>query len=162
MIDIKRILVPTDFSRNSEPAQRYAEELSRAFGADIHLLYVLEHMRAYGMEFGGFAGEGFDPGFDEQDAVKKLGELELEVDSGCTVHRKIRVGSPADVICQYAREQDVDVLVLGTHGRTGLTRLLMGSVAEEVVRRAHCPVLTVRPDGRHFVMPEQQTEATAS
>ena len=162
MIDIKRILVPTDFSRNSEPALRYAEELAHAFRAEVHLLYVLEHVRAYGMEFGGFAGEGFDPAFDEQDAVRKLGEVQIETDPECPVHRKIKVGSPADVICQYAREHEVDVVILGTHGRSGLTRLLMGSVAEEVVRRAHCPVLTVRPDGRHFVTPEQQTETAVS
>lgn len=162
MIAIKRILVPTDFSRNSKPALRCAEQLSRAFHAHIHLVYVLEHIRAYGMEFGGFAGEGFDPAFDEQDAVRKLGQVQVDTDPDCTVHRAIRGGSPGDVICQYAREHEVDLLILGTHGRSGLTRLLMGSVAEEVVRRAHCPVLTVRPEGRHFVTPEQETEAAVS
>ncbi|HUQ68179.1 MAG TPA: universal stress protein, partial [Planctomycetaceae bacterium] len=71
--------------------------------------------------------------------------------AGRSVQRVIRIGAPYVEIVKYAAEQDVDVIVVGTHGRSGLTHLLLGSTAEKVVRKAPCPVLTVHPKGHQFV-----------
>jgi nucleotide-binding universal stress UspA family protein len=67
--------------------------------------------------------------------------------------REIRIGVPFLEIIRYAKEQDIDLIVVGTHGRSGLSHVLLGSVAERVVRKAPCPVLTVHPEGHQFVMP---------
>ena len=69
------------------------------------------------------------------------------------VVRHVDTGVPFLEVIRYAREHDIDLIVLGTHGRTGLVHMLMGSVAEKIVRKAPCPVLTVRPEGHDFVMP---------
>ena len=73
--------------------------------------------------------------------------------TGKTVVREVRYGYAYREIVRHAKEQNVDLIVVGTHGRTGLTHLFLGSVAEKVVRNAPCPVLTVRPEGHQFVMP---------
>ena len=73
--------------------------------------------------------------------------------AGRTVIQAVVEGSPKVEIIRYARKQDIDLIVLSTHGRTGLSHVIMGSVAESVVRTAPCPVLTVRPEGHQFVMP---------
>jgi universal stress protein A len=159
MIGLKRILVPTDFSETSEAALRYGVELARAFGSQIYLLHVPEHP--------GEAAEADYPiGLFEamQSAARdRLGhvltEREMrELRPECAM----RLGKPSEEIVQHAAEHEIDLIVMGTHGREGLVRALMGSVAETVVRRARCPVLTVHRPEHAFVMATKSLERSAT
>lgn len=155
MIDLKRIAVPTDFSEYSNNALKYGCALSEKFGADLHLIHVLQDLVAMVPE----PGLAFPPPGDyiEQlntsckDALEKLPDESWSV--GGEVIRAVRQGPAFVEIVRYAKENDIDLLVMGTHGRSGLTHVLLGSVAEKVVRKSPCPVLTVRPDQHQFVMP---------
>jgi nucleotide-binding universal stress UspA family protein len=164
MIDITRILVPTDFSEPSEAALDYARAIARQFGATLHVLHVVEAPFVTGP----FSAEMYIPEAPSvqaeliQDATLKLARRVLPSDKaryGAT--KEIIVGLAAKTIVQYAGEQKFDLIVMGTHGRTGLAHLLMGSVAEHVVRAAPCPVLTVRPTGTERIPIEERSEALA-
>ncbi len=156
MIKLNRILAPTDFSDNSRLALEYAAALGERFESELHLLHVLQDVLSVVAPEPGlvFASAG--------DYVKELREsaeatLQKLVESkplaGKKVVRHVRQGQPFVEIIRYARDKSIDLIVIGTHGRTGLAHALMGSVAERVVRKAGCPVLTVRPGGHQFVMP---------
>ena len=151
MITLKKILVPTDFSKHSDQAMRYGAELAAKFGAELHLLHAIETMP---YTFG--EGACFPPETAaemEAAAIKQLEDLMLDAAGDLTVIRKSTHGYPFLEIIHYAKENDIDLIVLGTHGRGAIAHMLLGSVAEKVVRKASCPVLTVR-DGEHdFVMP---------
>ena len=141
-----RILVPTDFSEPSEAALEYARAVATRFGASLHLLHVVDdpYRAAYATEAYIPEVEGLR---DEliADAIGKLKERLRSPDVGslhATTHAVI--GIPAWSIVEYAGMHDIDLIVMGTHGRAGMSHLLMGSVAEQVVRTALCPVLTVR------------------
>ena len=152
-IQLKRILLPTDFSDYSAAATKYACELAIRFHAELHLLHALE-IRSTTPAFGmGLAMPSYT--HESQAAVEKAmtSVLDSEWPAERRVVRAIVEGSPKVEIIQYARQHDIDLIVLATHGRTGLSHVLMGSVAEAVVRTAPCPVLTVRPEGHQFVMP---------
>lgn len=156
MLTIKKVLFPTDFSEFAREAEHYACELARQHSAELHLLTVVEALlpvtplpSGAPMTIG-----GIDPVEMPRHALRAL---EAYPDSqwghGLKIVRVVRSGSPFVEIIRYAREQDIDLIVIGTHGRTGLKHVLMGSVAERVVRKASCPVLTVRPKTHSFVMP---------
>lgn len=164
MIDIKTILAPTDFSKNSEPAMQYAFELARQYNADLKLIHVVDDVGVYAMEMemGAYIDSGNDLVESERRAFQRMEELALPEDIQTRVTRHTMIGAPSAGICRFANENNVDVIVISTHGRTGLNRLLMGSVAEHVARRAPCPVLTVRPSGNQFVESEEQAESAAS
>ncbi len=155
MIKLKQILVATDFSDCSEHALRYACEFAEAFGAELHLVYVNEPPAAAYSEFGvGFVGvEGIE------DDIKRGATAKLDALPGrkwqdkLTVSRAVLFGTPFIEIVRYARENDIDLIVLGTHGRGAIAHMLMGSTAEKVVRKASCPVMTVRPEAHEFVHP---------
>lgn len=151
MIDLKRILVPVDFSKHSHNALRYAVAFADALGAELHLLHVVQEPASYTRMY----VPPEDWLTEERDAARR--ELEKlpgdEVKANVAVLREVRSGSPLVEIIQYAKEADIDLIVMGTHGRTGLAHLLLGSVAENVVRQAPCPVLTVRNPEHEFVMP---------
>jgi universal stress protein A len=155
MIELKRILVPTDFSDHSKNAMNYACSLAEKFGADLHVLHVLQDLVAMVPE----PGLAFPPPGDymqelEESATKALTELPGDARSGVgNIVRSVRQGPPFLEIIRYAKEHDIDLIVLGTHGRSGLAHMLLGSVAERVVRKAPCPVLTVRPESHTFEMP---------
>jgi nucleotide-binding universal stress UspA family protein len=150
MIKIDRVLVPTDFSEYSDQARTYACELAKRFDAELHLVHVV-HLVAQPFYGGPISDELLNP---EEPALEKLEGLQgPDLDQVSRVVRRVQVGSPFVEIVRYARENDVDLIVMGTHGRTGLAHALIGSVAERVVRKAPCPVLTVRPEGHQFVMP---------
>ena len=154
MIQLKRILHPTDFSENSQEATRYACGLVEKFYSELHLLHVLELHPSSAPVFGG--GLALRPPVQEskQAAEKHLSQVvDQEWQEGKLVVRATAEGRPFVEIIRYAREHDIDLIVMGTHGRSGLAHALMGSVAERVVRKAPCPVLTVRPGGHEFVMP---------
>lgn len=155
MIDLKRILHPTDFSEHSQCAQAYAVEFARQFGAELHLVHVVDELTT------------LPPAPDAIYAVPQIDFAEVRRNAEAALARlsqslpamskpvvtSLRTGPPLLEIVRCAKENDIDLIVLGTHGRTGLQHVLMGSVAENVVRKASCPVLTVRPEGHQFVMP---------
>jgi universal stress protein A len=153
-IRLQKILLPTDFSNYSAAATKYARELTTKFDAELHILHVLETHLVSTPTF----GMGLDlPKYVSESkaaAEKSLTSvLDPEWSASRTVVKALVEGSPKVEIVAYARKHSIDLIVLATHGRSGLAHVLMGSVAESVVRTAPCPVLTVRPEGHQFVMP---------
>ncbi|NQV28269.1 MAG: universal stress protein [Rhodopirellula sp.] len=151
MITLKKILVPTDFSEHSNKALLYGAELAAKFGAELHLLHAIEAMPlAYG------EGAYFPPETEaelEAAAVRQLDHLSVDATSELKVVRAVKHGHPFVETVRYARENNIGLIVLGTHGRGAIAHMLLGSVAEKVVRKAPCPVLTVRDNEHEFVMP---------
>jgi nucleotide-binding universal stress UspA family protein len=156
MIQLKRILVPVDFSEFGKHALRYGCEFARRFGADLHLLHVLEDAYPMVPEAGMLLPAQTDYlaelRVSAQKAIEKLPEGDWANGIG-EVIRHVETGTPFLEVIRYARAHDIDLIVIGTHGRSGLVHMLMGSVAEKIVRKSPCPVLTVRPEGHDFVMP---------
>jgi universal stress protein A len=153
-IRLQKILLPTDFSTYSAAATKYACELATRFDAQLHLLHTLEVHLASTPDF----AMGIDlPRYitESRAAAEKAlaGVLDPKWAAGRAVIQAVLEGSPKAEIIKYARKENIDLIVLSTHGRTGLPHLIIGSVAESVVRTAPCPVLTVRPEGHQFVMP---------
>jgi nucleotide-binding universal stress UspA family protein len=141
----KTILVPTDLSDGAEEALDYALELAAKFGATVHLLNVIG-IPALGVpELGVALTSTVIDGMlrDNQIALERLADRKRGVAPIGEV--LLRTGDARDVICQTAKETHADLVVMGTHGRRGVTRALLGSVTETVVRQCCCPVLTVRP-----------------
>lgn len=155
MIQLKRILVPVDFSEHSTQALKYGCALAEKFSAELHLLHVMQDLVAMVPE----PGLAFPPPGNYMEELKVSADTALQKlpdpdwSVPCAVVRATRQGPPFLEIVRYARESEIDLIVLGTHGRSGLAHVLMGSVAEKVVRKAPCPVLTVRPEQHEFVMP---------
>lgn len=153
-VRLQKILLPTDFSNYSAAATKYACELATKFNAELHLLHTLEVHLASTPVFG--MGLALPTYINESRAAAEksfVGVLDPKWSAGRTVIQAVVEGSPKVEIVRYARKQEIDLIVLATHGRTGLPHVIMGSVAETVVRTAPCPVLTVRPEGHQFVMP---------
>lgn len=142
-MQIKRILVPTDFSRSSLKAIDYAVDLAKEHGAEVIIVHVIEPMS--------YAVPRYLPeptALLEEQRQESLKELDRLVDRVEPQWQKCRaevhLGVVYDVIAQLAGKLKADLIVVSTHGRTGLAHLLIGSVAERIVRLAPCPVLTVR------------------
>jgi len=135
----RKNLFPTDFSHTGDAALEMASTLARERGAKLLIVHVEEPPAAYG------AGEMYygmpDPVTED---LRKMLEQVVPPAPGVACERRLITGDPAMAIANLAQEEGVELIVMGTHGRTGLMRLLMGSVAEAVVRRAPCPVLTLR------------------
>ncbi len=121
---VREVLCATDFSHSSDAAVRAAADYARQFGARLHLLHV--------------AWPGIDP-----TVPPLLAKLADELGAQVPVVTAVESGQPATGIVQYAERHGIDLIVVGTHGRTGVTRALLGSVAERILRTAACPVLTV-------------------
>lgn len=157
MIHLKHVLVATDFSPASEVALTYGRELARAFDASLHVLHVVDDLAAH-------AASSNAPQLNlgqlqtslEREARDALEALLTDDDRRTLDARPVQVTGhgAAKAILAYAQEHVVDVIVVGTQGRTGVAHLLMGSVAEHVVRAAPCPVLTVRHPEHEFVRPD--------
>lgn len=138
----KKILFPTDFSRSSDAPLEYATSLARDMGATLLLVHVEEPPLAYG---GGEMYYGVaEPDYE---ALKKMLDNVKPADPAVPCERRLISGDPATAIVELAAAEKVDLIVMGTHGRTGLRRFLMGSIAEAVVRTAPCPVLTFKGKG---------------
>jgi len=157
MITVNDILVPTDFGEAADAALTYGRELAGRFGATLHVLHVAENV--YVATFGAETCAAMAPNLQrdlEQSARLKLDELVIDSDRSGPPTRPVvmTAASPAYAIIDYARENGIDLIVMGTHGRGALAHLLMGSVAERVVRLASCPVLTVRHPEHEFVRPD--------
>jgi nucleotide-binding universal stress UspA family protein len=147
----RNILVPVDFSACSNKALQYARPLAHQFHSCLTLLYVMPANYFVGSEFGPVdfpvpEGEWRE---SSERQLKNLAASELGAEGNwrCVV----RQGQPAHEIATYAASNDVDIIVISTHGRTGLRHVLVGSVAENVVRYAPCPVLVVREQERDFL-----------
>ena len=148
---LKRILLPTDFSDTAQHALGYAREMAERFGAEVHVLHVVADPTPQDWAVGAAALVVSDLLKTwEADAERHLAEVSLD---GVETVRAIRVGHAFYEILQYATDNAIDMIVMGTHGRGPVKHLLLGSVAEKVVRKAPCPVLTVRQPGHEFVMP---------
>ena len=156
MVVLKKILVATDFGEASDAALNYGRELARTFGATLHVLHVVENvMSQYATEFA-FAAYPEVQKQVEDAAGKQLNTLLGEEDREKLGARPVLRTStaPAVAIVDYAKEERVDLIVMGTHGRGAVAHFLAGSVAERVVRSAPCPVLTVRSPEHEFVLPD--------
>ncbi|HXH14080.1 MAG TPA: universal stress protein [Alphaproteobacteria bacterium] len=144
-MEIRQILAPTDFSEYSKEAVAYAFELAQKFGAKLLLLHVIE-MPAYPVE--GFVPPSIGSTLIEdleRQAWADLAQVLSEAQNDkVALTRQVVVGIPYRKIVEVAAAEKVDLIVMATHGRTGLGHLLIGSVAERVVRTAPCPVLTIR------------------
>ena len=142
---ITRILVPVDFSAHSDRALRYAARLAGQVGASVELLHVVEDIT-----YGAFS-EVYVPNMPDliqemvNSAVQRLTSLKAALfPPGADAATAVLVGRPSAAIVEYAAAGGFDLIVMGTHGRTGLSHMFMGSVAERVVRTAPCAVLTLR------------------
>jgi universal stress protein A len=157
---IQKIMVPVDFSENSRKSVSYAEAFARQFNASLVFLHVVQVNYAYG-EFGALDFTRLEREMRDG-AQKELAALiQRQAGTGLKAESLVREGSPARVIAETARELRVDLLIISTHGYTGLKHVLMGSIAEQVVRYAPCPVLVVRLQEHDFV-PADQNEVRAT
>jgi len=142
---IRTILVPHDFSPQSDAAFARAEQLAELANASVHLLHVLHAPMLHAPTPAGPLQLAL-PDAVLEGARLEAGELLREIarHSEREVSVQLAEGPPTDVICEVAEEVSADLIVMGTHGREGLAHFLLGSVAERTLRRASCPVLTVR------------------
>jgi nucleotide-binding universal stress UspA family protein len=170
MILLKQILVPTDFSDASAAAVNYGVAFAQAFGARLHLLHaavrhdldvIVERQRALEFFLADTSTAASPAEADESArhaAQEILGKVLTEEQQRALdveyVLRAAGIGGAYVQIVRYAKEQDVDLIIMGTHGRGFIGHMLMGSVAEKVVRHSPCPVLTVRHPEHDFVIPE--------
>jgi len=154
MLAIRRILFPTDFSEHAESAWPYALTFAQEFGAEVHLLHVVvpppRLAEAYAVTF--------DPDrmvevLTTEAAAQMDRQVEAAKERGLVFHREVRIGADAREILDYATKHEMDLIVMATHGRTGLAHVLLGSVAEKVVRKAPCPVLTIKPPAMKTALP---------
>ncbi|HVQ31363.1 MAG TPA: universal stress protein [Vicinamibacteria bacterium] len=152
MINLKRILVPTDFSESARHALLYGTSFAREYEGELLLLHVVENLTV------GYASDLFPVPmaevFDEISGYAKaeLAKLGAEVkEKGIAVRELVVQGKPSAEIVRVAREETADMIVLGTHGKGMLDKALFGSTAERVIRRAPCPVLTVGLEEHEFV-----------
>jgi nucleotide-binding universal stress UspA family protein len=154
MITLKKILVSTDFSEPSDSAVKYARAFAEQFGAEVHVLHVVEDPFLYAPTSEAYVVPPHLLEEIETAARERLDNVLPPADRE-RLHAQLvlRHGSPFVEIVRYARDADVDLIVMGTHGRGPIAHMLLGSVAEKVVRKAPCPVLTVRHPEHEFVMP---------
>lgn len=156
MIQIKKMLFPTDFSDLSRHSLKYVQSFCEAYRAEVHVLHVVDEAYQYWMALGpnslpiGPSPEEMISGA-KSELQKLAGEELSNLQSG--VVTEVLLGRPFIEIVRYARDKAIDLIILGTHGRSGLAQALLGSVAEKVVRKAPCPVLTVRHPEHDFVSP---------
>lgn len=142
---VERILFPTDFSDGSFHALPYAADLTKTYNAKLYILHVIYDITK--------ATESHVPHVSADELYRELNEWSMkEIDSCCieeirglpAVEKKVLKGIPYEEIIKFASDELIDLIVMGTYGRAGFERFIFGSTAEKVVRRAPCPVLTVR------------------
>jgi nucleotide-binding universal stress UspA family protein len=152
MIQLRKVLLPTDFSAPSRNAARYAASFAGEYGARVYLLHVMEGPSPPMMPEEMAPGDGNLREEVEKGVAEELkGALPENAEKGLEVVHLTRHGKPHEEIVGAARERDVDLIVLPTHGHGGFAHGLIGSTAERVVRKAPCPVLTVRAMEHEFV-----------
>lgn len=144
---INRILVPIDFSAHSKNALKYAIPMAEQFDAALYLVYVVEPT-VYPADLG--FGQVVMPGIEDELREKGADELqeliEKEIRGRVKASASVRTGKPHQEILLEAKEKKIDLIVIATHGHTGVEHMLFGSTAARIVRTAACPVLTIRPE----------------
>jgi universal stress protein A len=150
VIEISRILAPTDFSSHSTGALRFACGLAERFAAELHLVHVLSEIVPTGPD--PLLMPVMPPDFYQENEDRARETLTNLLDAAWGKPRAlvtaVRWGSPVEAIVDYASEKKIEMIVIATHGRTGLSHALLGSVAERIIREAPCPVLTLRAPDR--------------
>lgn len=154
-----KILYATDFSPGSEIARELASFLASSSGATLYIAHVDDVTPDL---VPGDIGYGYIPAIDEiaREQYDKLQSIVPTIPGVKFQHRFMR-GEPVESLLQLAEKEHADMIVIGTHGKTGMKRILMGSVAEDVVRRARCPVLTVRQSAEGFQIGKPSESATS-
>ncbi|MBI4775723.1 MAG: universal stress protein [Deltaproteobacteria bacterium] len=143
MHEFKNLLIPIDLSGISERLVAYGLALAEKLEARIHLIFVLEDIHQYAGLYVPHPSLGTLEADLKKEAQNKLKDFEEEHVSGKTAQSTVLVGDPTHEIIRYASDNDIDLIVMGTHGRKGLDRFIFGSVAEKVVKSSPIPVLTV-------------------
>jgi universal stress protein A len=149
---LQKILVPTDHSKNSEEAFQYALDWAKINKSTIYVVHVIDLSYpelTYLTKTGQFDEEQniFDEAFKETDEfINRVAGNE----KGMGIERLVKKGDPSEEIIRAAKEKEADLIIMSTHGRKGLSHVLIGSVAEKVVRSAPCPVLTLKPKNFEF------------
>lgn len=154
--DIKKVLVPIDFSDYSKSALKYAVNFSKQFNAEMILVYVVEPV-VYPPDFsmGQIAIPSVNVEWDKR-AKEELDNLaDSEIPSDVKVKKVIKTGKPFVEIIDTAADEDVDIIIIATHGHSGVEHILFGSTAEKVVRKAPCPVLTLREPIKGFMFKDE-------
>lgn len=161
MIALRHILVATDFSEPSAVALDYGRDLAKSYGVTLHVLHVIENMAAlYAPELG-FALADVERNIEaavRSDLDATIGTLEGDTSKVRAI--VTRGSNVAHAITDYAKTNAIDLIIVGTHGRGAVSRFLLGSVAERVVRTAPCPVLTVHANERDFIEPRDDQIAS--
>ncbi len=149
----KKILCPVDFSEFTKEVIAYAADISKRYGAELHVLHVIPNL-TYFTPYESFltpenlvAIEKNIQDDVDRDFKKVLGRVDIDV------RKAVRTGVAFVEIIDYAKTEGIDLIVMGTHGRSGIEHILIGNVAEKVVRKSPCPVMTIRPKGKEFKMP---------
>ena len=165
MIAIRHVLVATDFSPVSETALQYGQVIADQFKARLTLVHIVQNIALKNITAEGFVAPMAELQRDLEDASRtRLDETvaALRHHAPDADGRIIISGATADAIVSYAQEANIDLIVIGTHGHGGMSRLLLGSVAERVVRTARCPVLTVHHPERDLLVRDASTGGAAA
>ena len=158
MSQINRILYPTDFSKHSQVAIPFAVDLATRYGAELHCLHAVDTEHEFFMEGGYVLPLRTEPIDNEQ--MRRIARQHMdefvaqhmsELDG--SVRQIVVLGKPFEEIVRYARREKIDLIVIGTHGHSALVSMLLGSVAEKVIRKAPCAVLSVRHPEHEFKAP---------
>jgi universal stress protein A len=152
MISLKKILCPIDHSDCSKEALKYAVSFAMKNEAKLYLLHIID-IRSFNDSVVAMSQQIPDEETLELLRIKLLDCIPEEIRDDMNVEAIVVQGIPFAEIISTAREKDIDMIVIGSHGRTGLKHMMLGSVSEKVVRKAPCPVLTVRQTDHEFVMP---------
>ncbi len=152
MISLKKILCPIDHSDCSKEALKYAVSLAMKDEAKLYLLHVID-IRSFNDSLVTMSPQIPDKETLEQLRIKLLDCIPEEIRDDMDVEAVVLQGVPFAEIISTAREKEADMIVIGSHGRTGISHMMLGSVSEKVVRKAPCPVLTVRKRDQKFTMP---------
>ena len=155
MINLHRILVPTDFSKYSQNALKYAAAFAEKFDSQLYLLHVVQDLALFIPDMVTVAPP-IAPSVEQMTtAVRAAFDRLIEANQleRFKIQREVREGNPFYEIIRFAKENEIDLILMGTHGHTGLAHMLLGSVTEKVVRKSPCPVLTVRDPEHEFVLP---------
>ena len=152
MIDIKKILYPTDFSECSKYALKYGVSFCKEFKAKLYILHIIDNTYLDPNLYDFLPSEQ-NLNIDwEGNVNKRIDQLvESEIKDDIEIEKLVGIGTPFVEVINTAKEKEVDLIVIATHGRTGLKHALFGSTAEKVVRKSHCPVLSIKHPEHKFV-----------
>jgi len=163
MITLNKVLVATDFSDVAAAALTYGSTLARQFGARLHVIHIAENAFMLNVGAAAYVSDVTEIQREiDEEAGRQLEACTGGIEPRPTIQVRSAGTSPAFGIVDYAKEHDIDLIVIGTHGRGGVTRMLLGSVAEKVVRMAPCPVLTVHHPEHDFVTADVRRDAAVA